>query len=169
MRALVLEYYLLLRSVLRAKPRLRACLTRCRHCRIFFVTHPRNAARRDLGCPFGCREAHRKRASTQRSLEYYREPRGKKKKCSLNQRRASTTSAKGQQTISPGASVPQNGSPQWNEPMGEHVRMVASLIEGRPVSRQEVLEMLEKDLRQHSMGRRRRIDQTLAWLNEHPP
>jgi hypothetical protein len=126
--ALVLEYYLLLRSVLRAKPRPRACLTRCRHCRIFFLTHPRNAARRDLGCPFGCREAHRRRASTRRSVEYYREPRGKKKKCDLNQRRASTASAKGPQRAAPGSPVPQHGSTKWNEPMVEHVRVVVSLI-----------------------------------------
>src|SRR5208337_3183879 len=85
--ALVLEYYVLLRSVLRAKPHLRACLTRCRHCRIFFLTHPRNAGRQDLRCPFGCREAHRKQASGQRSAAYYGGPKGKRKKSDLNQRR----------------------------------------------------------------------------------
>jgi hypothetical protein len=74
----VLEYYWLLRSALRAKPHLRACLTRCRHCRIFFLTHPRNAGRRDLRCPFGCRETHRKRESTKRSVDYYRGVQGRK-------------------------------------------------------------------------------------------
>jgi hypothetical protein len=53
--------------------------------------------------------------------------------------------------------------------MVEHVRVVVSLIEGRRVSRGEVLEMLERVLRQHSLGRRRKIDHTVAWLNEHPP
>jgi len=85
--ALVLEYYLLVRSVLHAKPLLRACLTRCRHCRIFFLTHPRNAGRHDLRCPFGCREAHRKRASAQRSAAYYGDAKGKSIKSKLNQRR----------------------------------------------------------------------------------
>jgi hypothetical protein len=51
----------------------------------------------------------------------------------------------------------------------EYVRMVVSLIEGRRVGRREVLEMLERVLRQHRLGRRRKIDHTLAWLNEHPP
>jgi hypothetical protein len=29
--------------------------------------------------------------------------------------------------------------------------------------------MLERVLRQHTIGRRRKIDQTVAWINEHPP
>jgi len=166
--ALVLEYYLLLRSVLRAKPRLRACLSRCRHCRIFFLADPRNAGRRNLGCPFGCREAHRKQQSTRRSVAYYRDPKGKKKKSALNQRRAKLP-AHGPTTAAPGDSVPKNGSGQWNEVMVEHVRMVSSWIEGRRVSRKEILTMLAKVLRQHTICRRRKIDQAVAWLKEHPP
>ena len=90
--ALVLEYYVLLRSVLRAKPHLRACLTRCRHCRIFFLTHPRNAGRHDLRCPFGCRQAHRQQAvrATQRRL-LRRSPRARaEEQHSINAGRAST-------------------------------------------------------------------------------
>jgi hypothetical protein len=49
------------------------------------------------------------------------------------------------------------------------VRVVASLIEGRRVSRRQVLAMLAKNLRQHSMVRRRKIDQVVAWLNKEPP
>ena len=168
MAALVLEYYLLLRSVLRAKPRLRACLSRCRYCRIFFLADPRNAGRRNLGCPFGCREAHRKQQSTRRSVAYYRDPDGKKKKSALNQRRGKLT-AHGPKVAALGASVPKNGSAQWNEAMVEHVRMVSSWIEGRWVSRKEILTMLAKVLRQHTICRRRKIDQAVAWLKEHPP
>ncbi|MFB3902906.1 MAG: hypothetical protein ACE15E_05585 [Acidobacteriota bacterium] len=80
MRDLVLEYYFVLRSALRAQPGLRRCLTRCRHYRIFFLTDPRNAGRRDLGCPFGCREAHRKRSSTRRSVACYQTKEGRLKK-----------------------------------------------------------------------------------------
>jgi hypothetical protein len=57
--ALIVAYYVLLRAILRTQPELRRCWTRSRHCGIFFLTHPRNAGRRDLGCPFGCRETHR--------------------------------------------------------------------------------------------------------------
>ncbi len=168
MAALVLEYYLLLRSVLRAKPRLRACLSRCRHCRIFFLADPRNAGRRDLGCPFGCREADRKRQSTRRSVAYYRDPVGKRKKSALNQRRTKPSAPK-PQPAAPDTSVFQPGSAQWDEAMVEHVRMVSSWIEGRRVSRNEILEMLARVLRQRTMCRRRKIDQAVAWLKEHPP
>jgi hypothetical protein len=47
--------------------------------------------------------------------------------------------------------------------------MVVSWIERRNVHGEEILEMLAKVLRQQGMGRRRRIDHTVAWLNEHPP
>jgi hypothetical protein len=29
--------------------------------------------------------------------------------------------------------------------------------------------MFRKELRQHSMARRRKIDQAVSWLNENPP
>jgi hypothetical protein len=121
-----------------------------------------------LRCPFGCRETHRKRQSTRRSIAYYRDAQGKKKKSDLNQRRAKLT-APGSQKTSPGASVTKDSSAQWNEVMVEHVRMVCSWIEDRRVSRKEILEMLEKVLRQHTMCRRRKIDQAVSWLKEHPP
>ena len=167
--ALVLEYYLLLRSVLRAKPHLRACLTRCRHCRIFFLTHPRNAGRHDLRCPFGCREAHRQQRSAQRSVAYYGDAEGKSTRSALNQRRPRKYSRPGAAR----ATGARRWRPRWSRPvepaMVEHVRMVSSLIEGRRVSRREVLEMLARVLRQHTICRRRKIDQTVAWLNEQPP
>jgi len=81
--ALVGQYYLLLRSVLRTKPLLRRCLVRCTHCRIYFLTHRCNAGRKDVGCPFGCRRVHRKQQSNERSVAYYRDPIGKKKKRAL--------------------------------------------------------------------------------------
>ena len=160
---------MLLRLVLRAKPHLRACLSRCRHCRIFFLTHPRNAGRHNLRCPFGCREAHRKQQSTQRSVAYYRDPQGRKKKCDLNQRRASKVAADRPRPVRSVTSTPKNDSAKGSQPMVEHVRMVVSLIEARSVSMKEIREMLQRVLRQHSMCRRRKIDHAVAWLNENPP
>jgi hypothetical protein len=165
----VLEYYLLLRSVLRAKPYLRAGLTRCQHCRIFFLTHPRNAGRHDLRCPFGCREAHRKRASAQRSAAYYGDADGKAIKSKLNQRRPRKYCAPEPPSARPRASVSQRCPTPWNPRMVEYVRMVVSLIEVRRVSRRQVLVMLQNVLRQHTMCRRRKIDHAVAWLNEEPP
>jgi len=172
---LILTYYLLLRSVLRAKPHLRRCLKRCRHCRIFFLTDPRNAGRKDeravgrkdLGCPFGCSEAHCKQQSTRRSVAYYQTEEGKKKKQRLNQRRRALVGGKApvQEDEAPSRALPG----PWPEPVVEHVRMVVSLIEGRPVSREEILEMLAKVLRQQGTARRRKIDHAVSWLHENPP
>ena len=169
MAALVLEYYVVLRSVLRAQPHLRACLTRCRHCGIFFLTHPRNARRHDLRCPFGCREAHRQQASAQRSAAYYREPKGKRKKSELNQRRPRQYCPPKPAPNPPPTRRPQRRRRRWNPLLVDYVRMVASLIEGRRLSRRAVLRMLARKMRQHTICRRRQIDQTVAWLNEAPP
>lgn len=51
----------------------------------------------------------------------------------------------------------------------EHVRVVTSLIEGFDVSREEVLAMLEKTVRQRRIARERRLDYVLRWLAEHFP
>jgi hypothetical protein len=168
---LVLEYYALLRSVLGTKPHLRRCLKRCRHCRIFFLTDPRNAGRKDmrevgrndLGCPFGCREAHRKEQSTRRSVQFYQEHPDRKQRQNSQRRKAGR-----QEKEEPAPSRKAVPGP-LPELLVEHVRVVVSLIEGRRVSREQILEMLAKVLRQQGMARRRKIDQAVAWLNENPP
>jgi hypothetical protein len=162
--ALVLAYYALLRSIVRVRPGLRRCLTRCRHCGIFFLTHPRNAGRRDLRCPFGCREAHRQRASTQRSVAYYRDEAGREKKRAQNaKRRKFPVPVEAPPSPLPAAPV------AWSRRMLEYLCVVSGLIEGRRVRRAEVVAMLWRALRQQRMVRARRIDQTLAWLHEQPP
>ena len=162
-RDLMLQYYFVLRSVLRANACLRRCLTRCRHCRIFFLTHPCNAGRQNLGCPFGCRDAHRKRDSAKRSIEYYRTPEGKfKKKLQNGKRRAETKAVLNE-------CGPVGKNLVLPEPVLCYLRMVISLIEGRRVSTAEILEMLSRILRQHSIRRRRRIDYVVQYLNKHAP
>jgi hypothetical protein len=152
---------------------MRKCLARCRHCGIFFMTDPRNAGRRDLGCPFGCREAHRKQRSTQRSIEYYREKEGKVKKKALNGKRR--VPARRCETPAKDTDRPESrpdrrpGSCRLPPPMVEHVRRVVSLIEGRRVGTPEILAMLERVLRQHSMVGRRKRGHVLRQLNENPP
>jgi len=56
-----------------------------------------------------------------------------------------------------------------SSPMLPHVRMVVSLMEGVEFSCREVLHLLRRAMRQHSIGARRRIDYVLGFLNEHPP
>ncbi len=161
MPALVLAYYALLRSILRTRSELRRCLARCRHCRIFFLAHPRNAGRCDLRCPFGCREAQRRQRSTQRSVEYYRGTEGRRKKRQQNSQRRAVTTVIAAKLV---AAVPMP-----NAEIVEHVRMVVSLIEGRPVSRAEIEAMLKKVLRQHRMPKPGKIGDSVVRSDEHPP
>jgi hypothetical protein len=161
-RALTLTYYALLRSIVRTHPEMRRCLTRCRHCRIFFFTDPRNAGRRDLGCPFGCAEAHCKCQSNRRSTAYYQDEYGKEKKRQLNARR--------RKPAKPAPVVPPQPLPEESLLlMVEYVRMVTSLLEGRPVSLGEVLGMLLQVVRQQGMVHTGRIGENVVQLYEHPP
>ena len=47
--------------------------------------------------------------------------------------------------------------------------MVASLILGRTISREELLARLLRRMRQHSIGRLSRREYVLHFLNQHPP
>lgn len=53
--------------------------------------------------------------------------------------------------------------------MVEHVRLVVSLIEGRPVSRGEIAAMLKKVLRQHRMPKPGKIGDSVVRSDAHPP
>jgi hypothetical protein len=146
-RDLVRSYYAQIRSLLRERTDLRPCLKRCRHCRILFFTHPRNARRADLCCGFGCRAAHRRQRDTCRSVAYYREHPEKKR--GQNRRRYLLA-----------ARAEREGGPQppgeTVAPIVHHVRLLVSLIERRPVGLDEILRMLRQKGRQHRMGGRRK-------------
>jgi len=159
---LVLQYYVVLRSLLRSQSHLRRYLRRCRHCRIFFLTDPRNAGRRDLRCPFGCRQVHRKRRSTERSVAYYTTAEGKAKKKIQNGKRIRSGGGRT-------ANSPKTGATEFHAGMVSYVAMVASLIEGRWVSELEMLQRLVRAMRQHRMARRRRMDYVVAQLQKHGP
>lgn len=81
---LVRQYQTALDSILQSCPTLQGCVVCCVGCGIRFLAHPRNAGRRDLRCPFGCREYHRQQRSCQRSTAYYQTAAGKAKKKRLN-------------------------------------------------------------------------------------
>ena len=126
--------------------------------------------RQDLGCPFGCSKAHGKQQSTRRSVAYYQSKEGRDKKRGLNQRRPAACRSQGLVLpVRPVKPPAQPTTATWAAPIVEHVRMVVSWIEHRAVGRAEILQVLTNVLRQQGMGRRRRIDHTVAWLNEHPP
>ena len=154
----------MLRSVLRGRSHLRRYLSRCRHCRIFFLTDPRNAGRSDLRCPFGCRNAHRKQRSTGRSVAYYATAEGKAKKKMQNGKRAKAGARAAESPV-----VSEAAAAELPAGMVGYVAMVVSLIEARPVSEEEIVRMLLRVMRQHSMARRRRIDYVVAQLHQHGP
>ena len=168
---LVLEYYFVLRFLLKTNAHLRPCLKRCRDCRIFFLTDPRNRGRRDLGCPFGSKHAHRRKRSTERSRAYNRSPSGKLKKKLQNGKRS------GRRRVEPAGDEPQGEKTarakleriEFDAAVVEYVRVVVSLIEGRRVSRNEILQMLRRAMRQRSFARERRIDYVVRTLKEDPP
>ena len=215
-RPLVRQYQATLDSILQSHPELCGCVVSCADCGIRFLTHPRNTGRRDLRCPFGCRQHHRRQRSCQRSTAYYRTAAGKTKKKRLNARRqsrqappaAEPQSGDDPQAMSP---HPQVGTrqtdrcrprlrlgaravpaPHANEPfpaaaelqredvvldeasvasssMLPYVRMVVSLVEGVEFTCREVVHLLRRTLRQHSIGAGRGVDYLLGVLHRHPP
>jgi hypothetical protein len=115
-----------------------------------------------LRCPFGCREAHRRQRSTERSVAYYATAEGKAKKKIQNGKRT-------QGGVRTEANPPQTGALEFRAGMVGYVAMAASLIEGRRVSEAEILQMLARAMRQHSMARRRRMDYVVAQLQKNGP
>jgi hypothetical protein len=144
--------------VLKEKPHLRKCLTRCRHCQILFFTHPRNAGRNDLGCPFGCREVHRRNSAIKRSIEYYKSPEGKIKKQYLNARRTQQGTSENSPTESKEEELPPKVcETPLDEPTIKYLQTVTSLIEERAVGLDEILCMVHRILRQLIMGKRKKM------------
>jgi hypothetical protein len=242
-RQLVLDYYVVLDSILRDKPQVRKLLAWCRHCGIPFIAEPCNVGREDLGCPFGCADLHRRRESNKRSVRYNGSPKGKLKRYQREEERgfaakrsaaevskaremphAATveeTQDAASRSVDPhprdrraahpcpspevpppatdqaapiaeatpggpisrsieecGAPSPIERGPSVGSPPGEsdpsefdpgivsYIRVVISVLEGRPVQREEILEMLARAKRQHSFAREKRLDYVLRRLRE---
>ena len=186
----------MLDAVLESHPALGRCAVACVHCGIRFLTHPRNADRRNLRCPFGCRQHHRRQSSNQRSTAYYSTAAGKAKKKRLNARRSgacSTATSQESAQLPPSVPPPAEPSPAESRDgssievalplagvvldvscvassrMLPYVRLVVSLVEGLEVSLEEVVDWLRQAMRQHRIAWRRRADYILAFLHQHPP
>ena len=153
MRCIVARYYWAIRFVIKQKPELKNYLTRCRHCQILFFTHPRNARRNDLFCPFGCREARRKQKSTERSVAYYRSEEGKDKKKELNKKR---NQVKDIAALTPDRSV-GNKVEVDRRILVSHIQVVISLIEGHWVVLKNIKALVAKILRQHSIDLKKNL------------
>ncbi|MCL2660828.1 MAG: hypothetical protein FWD64_09985 [Acidobacteriaceae bacterium] len=90
-------------------------------------------------------------------MEYYRSREGKLKKHLHNQRRGSRPSSSRSEQAGSGKS-----GDSFDSGIVRYVQMVTSLIEGRRVSETEIVRMLVRAVRQHSMARRRRRDYILS-------
>jgi len=167
----------------------------CVHCGIRFLTHPRNAGRRDLRCPFGCRRQHRRECANRRSAAHYAKPEGQRAKKRRNARRSCRQAPA---TVPlPNLEAPPpvlTEQPPADESRGDeapaqlrletvvldeaalarspllpYIRMLVRLLDGVKLTCGEVLAVLRESLRQRSIGVRRRIDYILGFLHQHPP
>ena len=222
------------------------CLVRCRYCGIRFLTHPCNARRRDLHCPFGCRKEHRRQCANRRGAKHYQTAKGRRNKKARNGQRScrEQSSQGGSQSVGladlapPDDSATSNscdgGSDQpisdpsahggqpvdladasatlnarsgesdqptsvtsaptltsaehsektpscrgWlvleavrlneasvkNSPMLSYLQIVASVIEGRTIGRDELIQALLTTMRQRSLNTRPRTTYVLDYLN----
>jgi hypothetical protein len=201
---LVRQYQQALTAALADHPDLANCAVCCCHCGIRFLTHPRNAGRMDLGCPFGCRAHHRRQLARQRSRAHYRTEAGRRNKKRWNAARqdrsraltGNATPAVAERPTSEPARASRDPSPAaaaslvvlpplrvhlplagfvLDEPTLIRSRMIpyllriVPLLEGRPVTREELLGRLRKSLRQRSIARLSRREYVLRYLQQHPP
>lgn len=103
-------------------------------------------------------------------MEYYRTPQGKYKKKLQNSKR-SKRAAKLECGDEPGKAAREVVPYRYRFDAGMlgYVGMVTSLIEGRRVNRDEILQMLDRAVSQHRMASRGKMDYVLWRLKESPP
>jgi len=168
---------------------LRQYLTRCTHCHIFFISHPCNAGRTDLGCPFGCSQSHRQRQSTKRSSAYYQTDEGKDKKKRLNantqkETKSETEEQKGTSTQNKTTNTEQHAiddkpseqntseESQAINPdnkMLHYLQCLFNLIEQQFLTYQQIISLLNKKIRQHSLRKRKEMDYVIDYCCNKPP
>jgi hypothetical protein len=191
-RPLLQEYQLTLDSLLQSQLKLQPCAVCCRDCGIRFLTHPRNAGRVNLRCPFGCRQHHRRQASHRRSWAYYQTVAGRRKKKHLNAARqhGGRSAVCPPQPVADTVSV-ASGEPAQEErpeqvelrgegvvletrrletsPMLPYLRMVVRLIEGFWLPGQELVRWLREAMRQHRIATGESTLYVLRFRSQHPP
>jgi hypothetical protein len=101
-------------------------------------------------------------------VEYYKTEEGKFKKKIQNGKRGKAKADLIDRKEEAGRNM-VTGKPDFDARMARYLRMAVSLIEGRRVRTDEILEMLARVVRQHSMVRGRRIDYVLQYLKKNAP
>ncbi len=161
---------MLIRALIKKKPHLRQYLTKCNHCGILFFTDPRNAGRQDIRCPFGCREAHRKESSKQRSIEYYQSEEGKKKKKELNKRRRKSEGNKPEKDAQEvEVVVVDEDQMDMDKYLLIYLQLMVWHIEGRRIALEVILMKVKTLLRQHSMDILKNRVYHCSKINKSPP
>jgi hypothetical protein len=118
-------------------------------CGIRFFTDPRNAGRKDLRCPFGCRAEHLRREANKRSDRHLGTEYGRRQKAKRNRERRTQPARRIPEKTPPEPETPEDLGPD----MIAHIRVVTSIIERRRVSRSETIELIAWVLSQRRMGR----------------
>jgi hypothetical protein len=101
-------------------------------------------------------------------VEYYKTKEGKLKKKIQNGKRGKAKAYLIDRKREAGRNLVA-GKPNLDGCMVEYLRMAVSLIEGRRVRADEVLEMLARVVRQRSMHRGRKIDYVMRYLKKNAP
>jgi hypothetical protein len=74
-----------------------------------------------------------------------------------------------EQGLAPGHCEAPQRTVRFDWGMVLYLAMVVGLIEGRVVSAGEIVDLLCRVMRQHSIARRRRLDYAVGYLNKNPP
>ena len=135
-RWFVYEYYQTLRIILNLTSEKYRELTRCVHCGIYLITSCSNRGRKDIRCPFGCREKHKKDASNKRSTAYYKTEQGQIKRRIQNVKRDRGSSKRSE------ADGNEKPLAEDKSSFVGYLRFIISLIEGRFISWQEIKDIL---------------------------
>lgn len=136
------RYLVALRELVRHGPEGPRGLVRCCVCSVPFVTAVCNDGRRDLRCPFGCREVHQRLESARRSTTYYRTPEGRAKKAAINARRP-------RQGGGLGRAPP---APQLPPTIITYIREIVRRLDGRLLARDEIVALVTCVLRQRRLA-----------------
>jgi hypothetical protein len=121
-------------------------------------------SRSDLGCPFGCRQAHRRAGEKKRCREYYQSDAGKIKKSYLNARRKQSR---------PAEQSAENQTPRIDCGVDPtivfHIQKVISWIEGRSIGLQDIVKLINRRLRQLSFEKSKKISYAGRYHKNRPP
>lgn len=108
----------------------------CPFCGLQFITSPANRNRKDIFCPFGCRELNHRNKLNMRCKKYRKTPKGKKAKQELNKKR--------QLKISADSSILNSNQLMCgpSEAFLKYIRFITGLLNRRIVSWEETEKIL---------------------------